>query len=88
MELLHIFYTLEISLKIASWSDSSDLVVPTTDWSGIQTLNSLDYSVWGWMKKWFTAKPQDALLRQILDAADRNRNSLLKLQRATCAAHN
>jgi hypothetical protein len=40
------------------------------------------------MKKWFIAKLQDAFLGQTLDAADFNRNSLQKLHRATCAAHN
>jgi hypothetical protein len=29
--------------------------------------------------KWFIAKLQDALLGQVLDAADRNRNNLRKL---------
>ena len=50
-------------------------------------LNSLDYSVRGWMKKWFIAKLHDALLGQTLDAADCNTNSLRKLYRATCGAH-
>jgi hypothetical protein len=59
------------------------------NWSATSPdLNSLDYSVRRWMKKWFIAKLQDAMLGPTLDAADRNRNSLCKLHCATCAAHN
>ena len=88
MEILHNFYSLEISLKIVSWSNASDLVVPH-NWSAtFPDLNSMDYSVSRWMKKWFIAKLQDALLGQTLDAADSNRKSLWKMHHATCAAHN
>ena len=54
-------------------------------------LSPLDYCVWGWMKKLvYSVKvvTGDELLSCILDAADRIRNSLRKLRRATSAVHN
>ena len=54
-------------------------------------LNPLNYCVWGWMKEMvYSVKEvtRDELLGRILDAADRIRNSQLKLQRATRAVHN
>jgi len=54
-------------------------------------LSPLDYCVWGWMKELvYSVKlvTRDALLDRILDAADRIRNSQLKLQQATRAVHN
>ena len=54
-------------------------------------LSPLDYSVWGWMKELvYSVKvgTRDALLSRILDTADRIRNSLRKLQRATRVVHN
>jgi len=54
-------------------------------------LSPLDYCVWGWMKKLvYSVKvvARDALLGRILDATDCIRNSLRKLEQATCAAHN
>jgi hypothetical protein len=53
-------------------------------------LSPLDYSVWGWMKELvYSVKvgTRDGLLRRILDAADRIRNSRRKLHPATRAVH-
>ena len=54
-------------------------------------LSPLDYCVWGWMKELvYSVKvvTRDALLGRILNAADRIRNSQLKLQRTTRAVRN
>ena len=54
-------------------------------------LSPLDYCVWGWMKELVYSEKlekRDALLGRILDAADHNGNSQLKLLRAIRAVHN
>ena len=54
-------------------------------------LSPLDYCAWGWMKELvYSVKvvTRDELLSRILDAADRIRNSQLKLLHATRAVHN